>query len=104
MSRNDAGLITGLSSAATRRANYHAQQRSKDNQRQGAELKPHAEFIKDEITKLRNEITDEARNIIQFGSTNDEIRAITQGAKWADGKLESLLLRLQNNVRAQEKA
>jgi hypothetical protein len=94
--RNDGILNTGLSSASSRRYNEREQRKAEIKGQKKQLLTPSAEMIKAEIRKLRDEIDQEAKSVIDPKSTDAEIRAIVTGAKWADNKLMSLEMRLLN--------
>lgn len=94
MSRNDASLVTGLSSANSRRLAAQDERRKLEKERTAVKLKPEAEIIFEEIKKLRNEIIDEARQTIHVEMKEADVKAVVAGAKWADAKLVSLHNRL----------
>jgi hypothetical protein len=100
---NDSHLITGLNSAASRREAQKKAEKAQEALNKSVKLKPHVEIINEHITRMRNEITDEARAVITPDMAPATIKTITLGAKWADAKLASLKLQLERALRAEKK-
>lgn len=68
MSRNDASLITGLSSAADRRLEERRKLKAQETKSAGAKVKPGAQFILDAIAKEKAKVTNIEKVIINWQS------------------------------------
>lgn len=103
MPRNDASLITGLSSAASRRisAKQHGERLVK--LQKGQELRPHAEQIKAEVAKMRLELKEKLHTI-KSDMSADEIKAIVLGVEFAEESIVKLQDRIIRNVKLSEES
>lgn len=96
--RSDSSLVTGLSSASSRKLEAQRRARELAKRETGERIKPHEELIRDEFKIIRNEVIDEARAAITADMSEADVKAIITGARWAEAKLTSLQTRLLRNL------
>ena len=103
MPRNDSALITGMSSATSRKLEAKRAEEKQAKAEQGAKLRPHAEIVLEECKQAREEISHELGNLIHVDMTGTQVKQIVLALRLADSKIVSLQKRLINKLKADQK-
>lgn len=99
MSRNDSYLSSGIYSSTSRKMTERKKREAEQRGEQRVKIEPSHELIANEIKKIRDEIKLECISAIDSKMTAKEVQILREGAKWADSKIVSLQIRLNNILR-----
>lgn len=105
MSRNDAALYTGMTSASMSTVTYtkEAEKRTRRKEltnKKAQEIKPFAEEITELFEKERKSIGLEIANLIHVDSTEAEIKSAVIGLRLANDRIKKLQVSIEKVLRA----